>query len=908
MADERIDSIIGKQAFDEVERLEAGLKGLVDTFIKSSNAAKLLEAALLKETTIKGVNNAIKSQKAALSDLDKQVKEMEAAKARLAKAESDHGKALAATAIEIQKQNTANKNAARESQAADDSVNKMSATLIRLRNQYDALSKAEREGAKGKGLLGNIQALDIELKAIDGSLGRFSRNVGNYGMVADQLKNHLASLTAQFRNMDAAMRVGPQGLELERSIKSTTNAIQLLNAQTGPATANTNRYANATMSLSQVFREIPAFTYSAQTGILGISNNLPILADQFKAVSKEVNATTGKINGTVGALKIFAESIFSMGNIFTIALGLFTIFSKQIFEFFSGTKKATEATNDLAKAIGTETGKFEGLVRQLDNHNLSTKERLRAAKELKDMYPTALNNYSLEEIAAGKAADAIMRIKDALIAVAMARAAQTDLDKLAGKLYENGKKIADKRAQLITKTALLDKTKSRRGEGQIGSTGISAGSEEYGRAYQSVVNLVDGIRDLEKENRDLENQMNRTADAIGRFNTQANKGGISGDGKDMSKGGKTPKSKESLTKPEINPNLSDTDLADLKAYYENLRRAQVDALGEMVGDPESMAAFEKFLIGDLDNPISDEAAKDLANSLEEWSKKKADDLAIKLQLKVDTERFVKEFEIIVGIVQTATDMLGVITDIQYNREMMQIDNREKRQQEIYDAELKRINSSYTNQSDKARELAKIEAVREAQQKRIDRDRISADRKRAQQQKAYDIANITTSTALAVIKAYTEGDPFTKVARAILAGAAGTVSLAKAVAAPIPQYAKGTDNHPGGFALVGEAGTERVNLPDGTSFLTNGPTIMDLPKRTEVISNQELMAPLMALAYKKLGNGNVVTTDALGEALIESFEENTTEIKLLRKDIKESKTSVSIQGNFDHYIHVQNNIR
>ncbi len=63
----------------------------------------------------------------------------------------------------------------------------------------------------------------------------------------------------------------------------------------------------------------------------------------------------------------------------------------------------------------------------------------------------------------------------------------------------------------------------------------------------------------------------------------------------------------------------------------------------------------------------------------------------------------------------------------------------KKMNEYYDAETKRVNSSFTNQADKDRELKKLEVQKEAQQKRIDRDRITADRKRAQQQKAYDIA-------------------------------------------------------------------------------------------------------------------------------------------------------------------------
>ncbi|AJO22889.1 phage tail tape measure protein [Heyndrickxia coagulans] len=57
---------------------------------------------------------------------------------------------------------------------------------------------------------------------------------------------------------------------------------------------------------------------------------------------------------------------------------------------------------------------------------------------------------------------------------------------------------------------------------------------------------------------------------------------------------------------------------------------------------------------------------------------------------------------------------------------------------------------------------------------------------------------------------------------------------------VPQYAKGTDNHPGGFALLsdgkGKHKQELVTLPTGESFLSPvRETIMNLPKGTSVLN-------------------------------------------------------------------------
>jgi len=822
MADERIDSIIGKQAFDEVERLETGLKGLVDTFIKSSNAAKLLEAALLKETTIKGVNNAIKEQKTQLSELEKYQKRIEDQVLKLAFAERELGKQMATNAVEIEQQNKANKNAARERLAASGSIDQLNAQLIKLRMAYDALSKAEREAAKGTDMLAHIQKLDTQLKQLDASTGRFQKNVGNY-------KNELFGLT-------------------------------------------------------QTLREMPAFAYSATTGIMGISNNLPILADNFKEVANATNESTGKVNGFGGALKIFGKSMFNFGNLFAIAIGLITIFSAQITMAATGAKKAKESVDDLTNSqdalnMALKSSEYKQAVENVNELRINidlAKKGFLSKTDVVEQYNKTLGKSLGAVTNLDEAEMLLVKNGDAYIQMTLLKAAANlALDKAANEYLKAELKRQEEKQALDENTDVDGNYKpgALQSFKLLFSQGLGSDADNLHKQTNKEVTAIKKEGDKFK---DIAAQFQKDASTI----SQAMGISFFGEGNNKTKTPKktkAPKEKKTFERKGYGDVMSNLDMfAD-----------QQNSIGE------SAELMRKKMQDYIDNnPIQFKV---------EWTWQ--DDFDVFL------EQLKSALEEAQDLTQQATDIMSNISDIIYANEMARIDMREKRQQEIYDAELKRINSSYTNQADKARELAKIEAVREAQQKRIDRDRISADRKRAQQQKAYDIANITTSTALAVIKAYTEGDPYTKVARAILAGAAGAVSLAKAVAAPIPQYAKGVKSKPtDGLALVGEAGTERVNLPDGTSFLTNGPTIMDLPKRTEVISNQELMAPLMALAYKKLGNGNVVTTDALGEALIESFEENTTEIKLLRKDIKESKTSVNIQGNFDHYIHVQNNIR
>jgi len=59
----------------------------------------------------------------------------------------------------------------------------------------------------------------------------------------------------------------------------------------------------------------------------------------------------------------------------------------------------------------------------------------------------------------------------------------------------------------------------------------------------------------------------------------------------------------------------------------------------------------------------------------------------------------------------------------------------------------------------------------------------------------------------------------------LAIAAGAGALSTTLFNQVPGYADGTDYHPGGMAWVGEKGPELVNLPRGSSVMTNKESMM-----------------------------------------------------------------------------------
>ena len=162
-----------------------------------------------------------------------------------------------------------------------------------------------------------------------------------------QMEIALQKANLAYRQLGKAKRDSAEGAALLLSIKQQTQEISKLEQATGRFQRQVGNYNTAGVAMSQVLREIPAFTFSAQTGILALSNNIPILVDEMKRISLAIDDVTKKKKGWAGAFKEMGMNLFSLGGIMTIALGLFTIFSDEIFKFIKGTEKAAEATKEL---------------------------------------------------------------------------------------------------------------------------------------------------------------------------------------------------------------------------------------------------------------------------------------------------------------------------------------------------------------------------------------------------------------------------------------------------------------------------------------------------------------------------------------------------------------------------------
>ena len=175
---------------------------------------------------------------------------------------------------------------------------------------------------------------------------------------------------------------------------------------------------------------------------------------------------------------------------------------------------------------------------------------------------------------------------------------------------------------------------------------------------------------------------------------------------------------------------------------------------------------------------------------------------------------------------------SLMTDI-YDARIENIEKEQDANDEAYDKEIERIEALEENGaiSKEEAELRKRAAEDEtaAKNEELEKKKAALQEKQARWDKANSIVQAGIATALAITKA------LPNLVLAALVGAMGAAQVAIIAAQPIPKYAKGTKDHPGGLAIVGDGGKKEGIVTDNGLFITpDKPTLVDLPAHAQVI--------------------------------------------------------------------------
>lgn len=265
--------------------------------------------------------------------------------------------------------------------AAADSLVALRLQLRQLTAEYDRLSQADRETNLGNNLVKQIQELNAQISAAEQATGRFQRNVGNYA--------------------------------------SSWNGLG--------------------MSVQQVARELPAMAMGFNTFFLAISNNLPMLTDEFKKAAeeyknfkKEMAAGNTNVQRVVSPWKQLLSSILSWQTALVVGITVLSMYGDEIIDWVSnlfGADTAQKRLNESLKEFNNLAGKGQAEARLLFDAVKRTEEgtqgRANAIREINKAYGEYLP-YLLSEQSSLKELEAAYKVVNKALIEHAALKAQTE--------------------------------------------------------------------------------------------------------------------------------------------------------------------------------------------------------------------------------------------------------------------------------------------------------------------------------------------------------------------------------------------------------------------------------------------------------------------------------------------------
>lgn len=369
-------SKLNAQLDENITRLNAGAVAVENYNKKISNVPSQFQKALVD---IKQKTDAVATSTNSLMQAEKKANQERVKELQLQKQRE----------VAIDKYNNQLAKEEAKLASATNMYNRLQSELNKLTVAYQNLAVRQAQGAtltKAEAqqmdyLQKRIQNHDKTLKAVDATMGKYQRNVGNYGSAFNPLQN----------------------------------------------------------SINQLGREMPAFANSVQTGFMAISNNLPIFFDALSQTTAEVNRLKKAGEQTPSVFSRLASSLFSFQTLLSVGVTLLTVYGKEIGNWVSELWGASEALDELNKNQKEfNSARFQGkkdaqsdiieLKKYLAVYNdtrLSVQDREIAYKKLSQQYAYYIKNVSDATISNGKYSAGVSKL---LVDLAKQKALEKETD------------------------------------------------------------------------------------------------------------------------------------------------------------------------------------------------------------------------------------------------------------------------------------------------------------------------------------------------------------------------------------------------------------------------------------------------------------------------------------------------
>lgn len=338
--------------------------------------------------------------------------------------------------------------------ASQNLYNKVQVKLNELSNEYKALAVqkeltgrlTDKEAQRYDFLQSKITKYDTTLKAVDATMGKHQRNVGNYASAFNPLSN----------------------------------------------------------SINQLTREMPAFTYSVQTGFMALSNNIPIFTDAISNAVAQNKLLQAEGKPTTSVLKQLAGAFLSWQTLLGVGITLLTVYGKEIGDFISGLVGANNVMEDLnnnqkeynkSRTEGRKDAQSEILelrkyLAVLNDKKLSDEQRKIAQDAILKQYPYYIRSVEDAMLVDGKYSQGV---NDLIVALEKRK----EVEKKTELNVINKQKLVDLSQELdlqrkIEKQAKLSlDTAVKRG---VSAQGLATLSNDYNKALEKRISTEQELK------------------------------------------------------------------------------------------------------------------------------------------------------------------------------------------------------------------------------------------------------------------------------------------------------------------------------------------------------------------------------------------------------------------------------
>ena len=326
----------------------------------------------------------------------------------------------------------------------------------------------------------------------------------------DKLQKELAKAKGEFKSLESS--AAKTNSKLGKSSSSSAKGVNKLTKSTASGTS-------AMTAFSRTIQDAPF-------GIMGVSNNITNLTEQFGYLKNK----TGSAKGALGAMIKDLKGFGGITLLISLATSALLVFGDKIFKTKNKAKilreeqeKLTQSLDDYVNGLdsvsranikGEKSAQKElitlGLLKtQIEDTTLSTNKRKGAIEALRKKYPDYLKNMSDEKILNGGLSTTYDTLTTSILKRAKATAATNMIVKNSGKLIVLESQLLAKQNEIANQKIELTK-KDTAANRQRKSAGLAGEIEKLNKLRKEENELIGQKTNLELTNIDLEASVGAT--------------------------------------------------------------------------------------------------------------------------------------------------------------------------------------------------------------------------------------------------------------------------------------------------------------------------------------------------------------------------------------------------------------